>query len=117
LRRELSLKEVVPVLQNTYQGSDIRAAIGRQNDKDEWTYIFLKIGATSDSKSEIESILETKLAKLAIQQKQNFRFLAEYRTISELDSIIDGNTDIISCAESRAEINSTFNLGSNAFSI
>jgi hypothetical protein len=83
LRRELSLKEVVPVLQNTYQGSDIRAAIGRQNDKDEWTYIFLKIGATSDSKSVIESIHDAKIAKLAIQRKQNFRFLAEYRTISE----------------------------------
>ncbi|MGC1933082.1 MAG: hypothetical protein WA667_29265, partial [Candidatus Nitrosopolaris sp.] len=89
MRRDLSLKEVVPVLQNTYRGIAIRAAIGRQKDKDEWTCIFLKIRATSDSKSVIESILETKLAKLAIQQKQNFRFLAEYRTISELDSIID----------------------------
>jgi hypothetical protein len=89
LRRELSLKEVVHVLQNTYRGIDIRAAIGRQKGKDEWTCIFLKIRATIDTRSVIESIFEKKLAELAIQQKENFRFLAEYRTITELESIIN----------------------------
>jgi hypothetical protein len=83
---DVYLEKALDALRLTYKNIDIRAFVGRSQNK--WQCIFLKIRLTHEEKEEVEKQYENMKRDLDVKNDGNFQLLAKCRPIEDLNSIL-----------------------------
>ena len=67
------LKDIVPILKDSYRGVDIRAVLAKSKSENRWYYTVLKIRLTQDTAIKIQEIHDKKENELGSIDYDDFK--------------------------------------------
>lgn len=83
-----TLKDLIPVLRDTYRSIDIRAVLAKSKAESIWYSVVLKVLLTKDSRTELKQTQETKQSKLGTIKREKFRVVFENKDVQQLESVL-----------------------------
>jgi hypothetical protein len=84
------LKDIVPILKDSYRGVDIRAVLAKSKSENRWYYTVLKIRLTQDTAIKIQEIHDKKENELGSIDYDDFKVVSDSIDIQQLDTFLNG---------------------------
>ncbi|MDP9289833.1 MAG: hypothetical protein M3P08_16770 [Thermoproteota archaeon] len=83
-----TIKDLIPVLADSYRSIDIRAVLAKSKAESVWYSIVLKVLLTKDSKTELKQSQEIKQSKLGPITSEKFKVVFQNTDVQYLDAIL-----------------------------